>query len=87
MGVPTQEELQAALQEAVRMREGGDDPYCLAKSLLNFNYRMKLLEDVMSRAKLYLRSGQSSTEHANLKKAIEKAEQAGRIPGDDQHIS
>lgn len=83
MGVPTEQELEAALREAIRMREGGDDPHHLAKSLLNFNYRMGLLEDVMSKAKLYLHSGQSSTEHARLLKAIDKAEHASRVPGNE----
>jgi len=72
MGKPTSEELQQALNEAARMREQNQDPYFLAKSLLNLNYRLGFLEKVMHAAELYLR-GEGAQEHAALRRAIEKA--------------
>ncbi len=41
MSKPTEDELQAALTEAARLREEGEDHYFLAKSLLNLNYRLQ----------------------------------------------
>ena len=52
MAKPTPEELKTALQHAVQMREQGEDIYFMAKSLLNLNYRIKYLEEVMDKAKL-----------------------------------
>jgi hypothetical protein len=46
MGKPTDDELKQALEEVSRMREEGDDPRFVAKSLLNIYYRFKLLEKV-----------------------------------------
>ncbi len=76
MGVPTQQELKLALKVAAKMREEGDDPNHLAKCLLNLNYRMELMNDLLHTTKLYLRSGQGSTEHAKLTRAIQKIERA-----------
>ena len=84
MGRPTPEELETALRHAADMREQGEDMYYVAKSLLNLNYRMKFLENVMDKAKLYLHSGEAAVEHGLLLKAIEDAERASRTPGDDQ---
>lgn len=70
MGKPSEEELKIALEEAARMREQNDDPLFVAKSLLNFNYRIKYLEDVLRAAELYSRSGMGSTEHLKLVSAI-----------------
>lgn len=70
MGKPTDEELKIALEEAARMREKGDDPNFIAKALLNFNYRIKYLEDILQAAELYSRSGMGSTEHLKLVSAI-----------------
>ena len=72
MGKPTDEELDIALKKAARMREHNDDPYYVAKALLNLNYRFKLLENVERCAELYLRSGHGTKEHTDLLKAIEK---------------
>ena len=83
MGKPTPEELETALKHAARMRENGEDQFFMAKSLLNINYRMKYLEEVLDKAKLYLHSGEAAVEHALLLKAIEEAETASRTPGDD----
>ena len=72
MGTPTKEELEIALTEAARMREHGEDPQFLAKTLLNLNYRFKCLEQVLRSVELYLHSGQSATEHTRLVRAIAK---------------
>jgi len=76
MGVPTSQELEQALTTAAIMREQGNDPDFIAKSLLNLNYQHHLLEKVLQLSKLYLHSGQGSHEHSLLLKAIEEAEQA-----------
>ena len=86
MAKPTPEELDVAIKEAIRLRENGEDEHFLGKSLLNHNYRLQLLEDVLTKAKLYLHSGHSSREHTLLVKAIEKAEQAGRLPGETEGV-
>lgn len=78
---PTEEELQLALSEAARMREHDEDKHHIAKALLNLNYRMEAMEELLSRAKHYLHSGHGSTEHVLLKKAIEKADQADAYLG------
>lgn len=77
MGVPSKEELDTALQEAARMREQGEDPCYLAKTLLNHNYRIETLEKVLYAAELYLHSGHASHEHSQLVRAIEVAKKAG----------
>ena len=74
MGKPTTQELQQALEQAAQMREHGDDPHFIAKSLLNLQYRLGFLEKVMRAAELYLR-GEGGQEHAVLQRAIEMAKQ------------
>lgn len=81
MGIPTQQELETALSEAARLRESGEDHHHLGKVLLNHNYRLGLMEEVVRCAKLYMHSGEGSREHARLVKAIDKAEQASREAG------
>jgi hypothetical protein len=78
MGKPTAEELQQALDTAIRMRESGNDPDFVAKSLLNLNYRLMHLEHVMTAAQHFLHAGQSVTEHRRLLGAIQAAEKATR---------
>ncbi|MDH5326367.1 MAG: hypothetical protein OEZ68_11500 [Gammaproteobacteria bacterium] len=72
MGTPTKKELETALTQAAKMREHGEDPHFMAKSLLNLNYRLKHLEQVLHNAELYLHSGQSATEHTHLVRSIAK---------------
>jgi len=72
MGKPTKEELKIALEEAGRMREQGEDPHFIAKSLLNLNYRMGFLEKVMRATEVYLR-GEGGHEHSVLLRTIEEA--------------
>ncbi len=78
MGKPTEQELQHALETAVKMREQGLDPDFIAKSLLNLNYRFDLMMKVLAQTKLYLHSGESPQEHSRLVRAIEKAEAANQ---------
>ena len=73
MGKPTKEEFAEALKEAQRMREQGEDPYHVAKTLLNINYQSGFLAEVLQAAENYLRSGMAEREHTLLVKAIEKA--------------
>lgn len=87
MGMPTQEELEEALAEAARMREHGEDPHHLAKSLLNCNYQVEQLEDVLFAAERFLHSGMAVTEHQKLKKAIELARKAIDRSGGIEHES
>jgi hypothetical protein len=83
MGRPTQEELKTALKHAADLREQGEDTFFLAKSLLNLNYRIKILETVLAKANLYLHSGEGAHEHAELVKAIEQAEKASLAAGQE----
>lgn len=87
MGKPTESELEAALAEAARLREHGLDEHFLGKSLLNLNYRMKFMDDLLDKASLYLRSGEGAHEHAELVRAIERAARAGSTAGgEDEDI-
>ena len=86
MGVPTAEELQTALQEAARMREQGEDPHHIAKTLLNHNYRIEKLEKVMHAAELYFRSGNADREHTKLVQAIEAAKYSGSNTSDHDSL-
>ena len=70
MGKPTDEELTKALAEVSRMREQGDDPHFVAKTLLNTYYRFKYLEKVLHAVEHFLHSGQAVHEHTQLVKAI-----------------
>ena len=86
MGVPTEEELQTALQEAASMREKGEDPHHIAKTLLNHNHRIDLFEKAIHAAELYLRSGNASQEHTKLVRAIEAAKYASSNTADHDKL-
>ena len=83
MGKPTKEEFTQALYKAAEMRENGGDPDFVAKSLLNLNYRYENWQRVVLAAKLYLHSGQGSTEHARLVKAIQNADSLEKSNNDE----
>lgn len=88
MSMPTPEELQAALREAARMREQGEDPRYVAKSLLSLNYRMTYLMRVLEHAERYLQFGLSAQGHLNLQQAVEAARAAidrNRVEDEDNH--
>lgn len=76
MSKPTEQELDAALELAKRMREQGKDPQSIAKSLLSHHYRIGYLEDVLHAVERYFRSGMAEDEHRRLLKSMEKARQA-----------
>lgn len=76
MGTPTKEELDTAIKEVIRMRESGDDPHFVAKTLLHHHWLLDQLEKVVKAADLYLHSGHGSREHTLLVKAIENAKKA-----------
>lgn len=68
---PTAEELERALIEAENMREQGDDPDYLSKSLLYLHNRVEKLDQAFNAANQYMRFGQEEHEHAELLKALE----------------
>ncbi len=84
MGRPTEEELAAALQEAARMREQGQDPNFVGKSLLNHNYRLTYLLQLYHQLEHYFHAGQADSEHAKLIKLLEKVRQEERHAGLDR---
>lgn len=71
MTAPTREQLSIALEKAATMREKGEDPDFLAKSLLSLNYRFTELEHVYEALEHFLNSGQAAEAHAALVKAVE----------------
>jgi len=73
MSKPTNEELEQALVKAKDMRETGDDPDFIAKSLLNCHYQSIYLEQVLQAAQHYINSGLGEREHTRLIQAINKA--------------
>ena len=84
MGKPTATELRQALDRAIQMRESGNDPDFLAKSLLNVHYRLLKAEKAVDLARRYLHAGQSATDHRLLMLAIQESENAGRDPDSDE---
>lgn len=82
MGKPTEEQLNQALKKAAEMREHGEDPDFIAKSLLNLNYRFGVWQKVVEATKRYLHAGQASTEHARLVSALREAE---RLEAEYEH--
>jgi hypothetical protein len=70
---PSDEELKAALEEAERIRESGDDPGYLAKSLLYLHQRNEDLEKILEHAERYIQFGLPVEEHTRLKLLLEEA--------------
>jgi len=85
MGKPTKEEYETALTHAAQLREQDEDEYHMAKSLLNLDYRIKYLEEVLAKADLFLHSGEGTHEHAELVKAIKRAREASLAAGQDEN--
>lgn len=73
MSKPSTEEKEAALKMAAQMRDKNIDPFFIAKTLLNHNYRIKYLEEVLRSADRYINRGMSEQERAYLIRSIEKA--------------
>ena len=82
MGKPTETERQQAMATAIKMRETGNDPDFVAKSLLNLNYRVQKLERVMTATRRYLHAGQSTSDHLHLIQALQAAEETRAGPED-----
>ncbi len=76
MSKPSKAEIDAALKMAAQMRDKNIDPFFIAKTLLNHNYRIKHLEEVLRSADRYINRGMSEQERAYLIRSIEKAKNA-----------
>ena len=72
MGIPSKVELETALAEAGRMREAGEDPNFVAKSLLNQHYQLTYLENLYLAVQHYIHSGHEEAAHSKLLVAIEQ---------------
>ncbi len=70
---PNSDQLKAALEAAERLRESGDDPDFLAKSLLYLYQRNEDLEKVLEHVERYLQFGLPTEEHAQLELLLEAA--------------
>jgi hypothetical protein len=70
---PSRDELKAALEEAERIRESGDDPSFVAKSLLYLHQRNSDLEKILVHAERYIQFGLPVEEHTQLKLLLEEA--------------
>jgi len=86
MGQPSESELEQALIKAGEMREHGQDPDFIAKSLLSLNYRFDVWQRVVTATKHYLHSGQNATEHSRLIKTLREAEKLDDINHDDSRL-
>ena len=73
MSKPSHEELEQALEAAKMMREEGQDPDYIAKSLLNCHYQSTYLQHVLHAAEHYINSGLGEFEHTRLIQAINNA--------------
>jgi hypothetical protein len=76
MSKPTDIELKTALVAAMTMKEHDADPYFMAKVLLNHNYRLRYLEEVLHIADRYINHGMGDRERTQLIQAINKARAA-----------
>ena len=83
MGKPTEAEYESALTEAARMRESGEDPNFVAKTLLNLDYRFQHLEKVYEALEAWLHSGQSVQEHTRLMLLLDRYRNMDRVPGEE----
>lgn len=83
MGKPTEAQYKTALAEAARMREAGEDPQFVAKTLLNLNYRFGHLEKVYEALEAWLNSGQSVQEHTRLMLLLDRYRDLDRMPGEE----
>ncbi len=69
---PTPREIEIALEAAEQMREAGDDPSFVSKTLLYLHQRNELLEELLKHLKVFMQFGQFSEEHAHLVVLLEK---------------
>ena len=85
MSKPSPEELELALDKAKLMRESGDDPDFIAKSLLNCHYQATYLQQVLYAAEHYLNSGLGEREHTRLIQAVNKAREVDQRSAKQEH--
>lgn len=76
MSKPTDIELKTSLVAAAAMKEQDQDPFFLAKSLLNHNYRLKYYEELLIAADRYMNHGQAEHERMALLHCIDKVKNA-----------
>jgi len=72
MSKPAEIELKTALIAAETMKEHDKDPFFIAKTLLNYHYRLKYYEDLQKAADRYINHGQADRERMALLSLIEK---------------
>ena len=72
MSKPTEIELKTAIIAAETMKEHDKDPFFIAKSLLNHNYRLKYYEELLKIADHYMNHGQAEQQHMALLHCIDK---------------
>lgn len=77
------DELNTAVAQAGIMREQDNDQHAIAKTILNLNYQIKLLENICRAAERYLHSGMSLTEQQKLESAVKKYQSENRKSGTD----
>ena len=68
---PSEANMAAALAEAQRMREEGEDYHYLAKTLIYLNKRNQSLEKILKHLEYFLQFGMPAEEHARLLKLVE----------------
>ena len=76
MSKPTDIELKTALVAATTMKEHDKDPFFIAKTLLNHNFRLKHYEALLKAADRYMNHGQAEGERMKLLRCIEKVKEA-----------
>lgn len=72
MSKPTEIELKTALVASATMKEHDKDPFFIAKTLLNHNFRLTYYEELFKAADLYMNHGQAEHERMKLLKCIEQ---------------
>ncbi len=83
MNKPTEIELKTALVAATTMEEHNKDPFYIAKTLLNHDYRLKHFEELLKAADLYINHGHTDREHMALVQCIEKLNEPENHKQDD----
>lgn len=83
MSKPTEIELKTSLVAAATMKEHNKDPFFIAKTLLNHNYRLRFYEELLKYADLYMNHGQSEQDRMKLLRCIEKVKDAESLSAND----
>ena len=87
MSKPTEIELKTSLIAAATMKEHDKDPFFIAKTLLNHNYRLRYYEDLLKAADRYINHGQAEQARMELIKCIEKVRAAESHTANDREES